>query len=356
MLPLRLFRNPVFIIAAAIGLAAGFALFGALSYLPLFLQVVHGVSPTISGVYLLPMVLGLLITSIGSGQLIARTGRYKIFPIIGSALMAFALVFAVDAGRDHPDMADDLYFFLLGAGLGLIIQVLVIAVQNTVGYADLGAATSGVTFFRTIGGAFGVSIFGAIFSDQLASQLAPALPGEGCRPAFTRPVESDPSAIKQLPADLHHAIVNAFSLALHPAFLTAVPIAVIAFVLAWFLREVPLRAAAASRPAAIPPRAATSVKPSAALPPSVPRPGGGAGAVPAVRLDLRRFGYARLARSAGLDLPGGACWVLAKLARHGATPGPNWPRCGRHPGGRPSHGRAAGRPRPRDQEPMAYSR
>jgi EmrB/QacA subfamily drug resistance transporter len=324
VLRLGLFRNQVFSIAAAIGLAAGFAMFGALSYLPLFLQVVHGVSPTISGVYLLPMVVGLLATSITSGQLIARTGRYKVYPIAGSALMALALYLLSTLDENTASWLMNLYFFLLGAGLGLIIQVLVIAVQNTVSYSDLGAATSGVTFFRTIGGAFGVSILGAIFSNQLARQLAVALAGKKLPAGFNPArIESDPSAIKALPADLHHAIVNAFSLALHPAFLTAVPIAVIAFILAFFLREVPLRTAAGE-----------TIRSSA----SAADLGEGLGGAPTQRSseqevervlarlsgsDLRRFGYARLARSAGIDLPGGACWALAKLARHGATPGPD---------------------------------
>ena len=171
VLPLWLFRNSVFTVCSAIGLAAGFAMFGALSYLPLFLQVVHGVSPTISGLYLLPMVLGMLLTSIGSGQLIARTGRYKVFPIVGTALLTVALYLLSTLDETTASWVMNVYFFFLGAGLGLIIQVLVIAVQNTVDYKDLGAATSGVTFFRTIGGAFGVSVFGAIFTNSLASQL-----------------------------------------------------------------------------------------------------------------------------------------------------------------------------------------
>jgi EmrB/QacA subfamily drug resistance transporter len=328
VLPLSLFRNRVFRIAAAIGLAAGFAMFGALSYLPLFLQVVHGVSPTISGVYLLPMVVGLLVTSVTSGQLIARTGRYKVYPIVGGALMALALYLLSTLDEYTTSWLMNLYFFLLGASLGLIIQVLVIAVQNTVSYADLGAATSGVTFFRTIGGAFGVSIVGAIFSNQLASRLAAALTGKKLPPGFNpAQVEADPSVIKKLPADLHHAIVNAFSLALHPAFLIAVPIAVIAFILAFFLREVPLRTAEGE----------TTLRSAA----SAADLGQGLGGAPTqstseqevervlARLsgaELRRFGYARLARSAGIDLPGGACWVLTKLARHGATPGPELAR------------------------------
>jgi putative ABC transport system ATP-binding protein len=177
VLPLRLFRNPVFRVSSAISLAAGFALFGSISFLPLFLQVVHGVSPTLSGVYLLPMVGGLLITSITSGQLIARTGRYKIYPIIGTAVLVVALFLLSRLDENTSTAMFSLDFFLLGFALGLIIQVLVIAVQNAADYRDLGAATSGVTFFRSIGGAFGVSVFGAIFSNRLASELAAALRG-----------------------------------------------------------------------------------------------------------------------------------------------------------------------------------
>jgi predicted MFS family arabinose efflux permease len=127
-------------------------MFGSISYLPLFLQVVHGVSPTLSGVYLLPMVGGLLITSIASGQLIARTGRYKIYPIVGTAVLVVALYLLSRLDERTSTAAFSLDFFVLGFALGLIIQVLVIAVQNSADFADLGAATSGVTFFRSIGG------------------------------------------------------------------------------------------------------------------------------------------------------------------------------------------------------------
>jgi EmrB/QacA subfamily drug resistance transporter len=333
VLPLRLFKNSVFSVAAAIGLAAGFAMFGALSYLPLFLQVVHGVSPTISGVYLLPMVLGLLITSIGSGQIIARTGRYKVFPIVGTAVMAVALYLLSTLDETTPTWQMNLYFFILGFSLGLIIQVLVIAVQNAVSYADLGAATSGATFFRTIGGAFGVSVFGAIFSNQLARQLTAALAGKKLPPEFSpATVQGNSSVLKALPAELHQAILHAYSLALHPVFLTAVPIAGVAFILAWFLREVPLRTATGE------PTPESETLRSAA---SAADLGEAMGGAPTNRTssqevervlsrlsatDLRRFGYAKLARAAGLDLPGGACWILTMLARQGATPGPDLAR------------------------------
>ena len=149
VLPLRLFRNQVFRISSAIGFVAGFAMFGAISYLPLFLQVVKGVSPTLSGVYLLPLVGGLLLTSVASGQLIARTGRYKVYPIVGTAVLTFALLLLSRLDEHTPNALMYFYFFVLGFSLGLIIQVLVIAVQNAADYADLGAATSAATFFRT---------------------------------------------------------------------------------------------------------------------------------------------------------------------------------------------------------------
>jgi len=328
VLPLRLFKNSVFCVSAAIGLAAGFAMFGALSYLPLFLQVVHGVSPTISGVYLLPMVLGMLITSIGSGQLIARTGRYKVFPIVGAAVLAVAMYLLSTLDETTPTWLMNVYFFLLGFSLGLIIQVLVIAVQNTAPYEDLGAATSGVTFFRTIGGSFGVSVFGAIFANQLASQLGAALHGKQLPRGFSAAsVQSNSSQLKALPADLRDAILHAYSLALHPVFLTAVPIAVVAFILAWFLREVPLRTAAGE-----PTPAAATLRNAA----SAADLGEGLGGAPTQRssaqeaervlsrlsaVELRRFGYAKLARAAGIDLTGGACWILTMLAKQGATHG-----------------------------------
>jgi EmrB/QacA subfamily drug resistance transporter len=323
VLPLKLFRNSVFSVSAAISLAAGFAMFGALSYLPLFLQVVHGVSPTISGVYLLPMVIGLLITSIGSGQLIARTGHYKVFPIIGTALMAVALFLLSTLDETTPTWVLNVYFFILGFSLGLILQVLVIAVQNTVDYADLGAATSGVTFFRSIGGSFGVSVFGAIFTNQLVHNLAAVLRGVPLPPGFSPgELESNRNVLKRLPPSVQHDVLHAYSISLHPVFLTAVPIAVVAFVLAWFLKEVPLRT-----------KAGEQLRHSA----GAADLGEGMGGAPTQRTsaqeaervltrlsgsELRRFRYNKLARAAGLDLPGSECWVLTRLARQGATPGP----------------------------------
>ena len=315
VLPLRLFRNPVFSVSAGILLAAGFAMFGAISYLPLFLQVVHGVSATLSGVYLLPMVGGMLITSVISGQLIARTGKYKVFPIVGTAVLAVGL-FMLSRLDEHTSIGlMDLYFFVLGFGLGLIIQVLVIAVQNSADYTDLGAATSGATFFRTIGGSFGVSIFGAVFANRLTSQMASALRGIRLPAGFnSATATSNPQALKALPADIRNPVIHAYTLALQPVFLIAVPLALVAFVLAWFLREVPLRAAAAG---------------AADIGEGLGATGPGRSSVDEVEralsrlagADIRRRGYERLAVLAGLDLPAGSCWVLTRLAKRGPIAG-----------------------------------
>jgi EmrB/QacA subfamily drug resistance transporter len=313
VLPLRLFANPVFSVSAGISLAAGFALFGSISYLPLFLQVVHGVSPTISGVYLLPMVGGLLITSIGSGQLIARTGRYKIYPIVGTAVLCVALFLLSRLDEFTSTAVTSTDFFVLGISLGLILQVLVIAVQNSADYADLGAATSGVTFFRSIGGAFGVSVFGAIFSNRLASELASALHGVTLPPGFKiASAAADPELLKQLPAAIQAAVRHAYSLALHPVFLFAIPVALVAFVLSWFLREVPLRTTSSvgiGEGLGATPPARSSVD---EVERSLTRLGGE---------DLRRRGYERLTALAGLDLPAGSSWILTRLAKQGPVAG-----------------------------------
>src|ERR1700691_3187441 len=312
VLPLRLFRNPVFSVAAAISLAAGFAMFGSISYLPLFLQVVHGISATISGGYLLPLVGGLLLTSVASGQLIARTGRYKVYPIVGTALLVVAL-FLLSRLDEHTSTAlTSVYFFILGLALGLIIQVLVIAVQNSADFADLGAATSGATFFRTIGGAFGVSIFGAIFSNRLAGQLSLALRGVPLPHGFSvADAAANPALLKTLPAVVRGDVKHAYSLALHPVFLYAIPVALVAFALSWFLREVPLRATSSvgigEGLGAGPPERSSVDE----VERSLTRLGGA---------DLRRRGYERLAALAGLDLPAGSCWILTRLAKQGAVP------------------------------------
>ena len=314
VLPLRLFRNPVFSVCAGIGFAAGFAMFGALSFLPLFLQVVRGISPTISGVYLLPMVLGLLLASVTSGQLISRRGRYKIFPIIGTALMIVALLLLSTLSEHTSSLLMDTYFFLLGISLGLILQVLVIAVQNSADYSDLGAATSGAIFFRSIGGAFGVAICGSVFSNRLATELAATLSGARLPAGFNiAAAEANPALLKSLPVSVRGGVLHAYSQSIDRIFLFALPVAAAAFVLSWFLKEVSLRQTAGAADLGEGLGAGSAQRSSVEeIERALLRLADG---------DMRKKGYQRIAAMAGLDLPAGCCWVLTRLARHGSVAG-----------------------------------
>ncbi|GAB3987505.1 MFS transporter [Actinoallomurus acanthiterrae] len=315
VLPLHLFRRSVFSLGSAISFVVGFAMFGSLTFLPIFLQVVHGVSPTLSGVHLLPMMAGMLVTSIVSGQLIARTGRYKAYPLVGSAVMTLGLYLLSGMDEHASTLLTSIYFCVLGLGLGLIMQVLVIAVQNAVGYEDLGAATSGVTFFRSIGGSFGVAVFGSIFANRLTEHTADALRGArlpaGFDPAALR---ANPKVLGSLPQETAAKILHAYAASIQDVFLWSVPVAVLAFLLTWFLRESPLRGTSRA-----------------------PDLGEGLGGAPTerssrheieralsqlMRRDPRaREMYARLGARSGVNLPPGSMWALCRVARDGTVPG-----------------------------------
>ena len=241
ILPLELFRDRTFSTTSAIGFIVGLALFGAITFLPLYLQVVKGESPTRSGLLLTPMMAGLLVTSIASGQLISRFGRYRPFPIAGTGIMAFSLLLLtrIDVGTSITAIAG--VMVVLGLGLGMTMQVLVLAVQNAVDYRYLGVATSGSTLFRQIGGSIGVSLFGAIFANQLASELGRRLP-PGAKP----PATATPGLVHGLPPAVRIPYLEAFAAALQPVFLVAAGAGVVAFGLTWLLREVPLRQTARS--------------------------------------------------------------------------------------------------------------
>jgi EmrB/QacA subfamily drug resistance transporter len=241
VLPLHLFRQRVFAAASAIGFVVGFAMFGALTYLPQYLQVVKGVSPTASGLRLLPLMAGLLATSIGSGRLISKWGRYKIFPVAGTACMTVGLYLLSLLTPSTGALAASLYMAVLGAGLGATMQVLVIAVQNAIDYADLGAGTSGVTFFRSIGGSFGTSVFGAIFDHVLPGNIASALHGRALPHGVGITSGASPAALAKLPPALHAALVSGYSESIRTVFLAAVPVGAVAFLLTWTLKELPLR-------------------------------------------------------------------------------------------------------------------
>ena len=235
ILPLHLFRNSVFRITGAIGFVIGFALFGALTYLPLFQQVVRGDSPTESGLQLVPVMAGVLIGSIGSGQIITATGRYKAFPIAGTAIAAVGMLLLSRLDAGTSTLYGVFAMFVMGLGLGLVMQVLVLAVQNAVDYAELGVATSGATLFRSMGGALGTAVLGAIFTHRLAGELA------GTPAADVGSGAVDPSALDSLPAAVRDPYIGAFTDSLSTLFLVATAIVLFAFLLAWFIEERPLR-------------------------------------------------------------------------------------------------------------------
>jgi EmrB/QacA subfamily drug resistance transporter len=241
MLPLRLFANPVFVVSAAIALVVGFAMLGAMTFLPTYLQYVRGVSATASGIRTLPMVVGLFVASTLAGTIVGRTGKYKIFPVSGSALMAVGLFLLSRLDADTSFLVLSVYLVVFGVGLGLCMQILTIIVQNTAEYRDLGVATSGVTFFRSLGGSFGAAVFGAIYANQLSHHL----PGALARSPGLPPQDATvPEALHSHPAAVIAPVVGAYASTIQTVFLAATPVAVVAFLLSLFLKQVPLRDAA----------------------------------------------------------------------------------------------------------------
>ncbi|MEU7555765.1 MDR family MFS transporter [Streptomyces sp. NPDC044571] len=245
MLPMRLFRTPVFGVCSVLSFVVGFAMLGAMTFLPTYLQYVDGDSATISGVRTLPMVVGLLMASVFSGTVTGRTGQYRVFPIVGCLVMAVGLYLMSRMGPGTGTWRESLYMFVFGAGVGLCMQVLTIAVQNTVDYADLGTATSGVTFFRTLGSSFGTAVFGTIYANHLGPGLERAV-GEAARatgadPARLGTAAQSPEGVHRLDPAAAGPIIAAYEQALHTVFLWTVPVALFGFVVALFLRQVRLR-------------------------------------------------------------------------------------------------------------------
>jgi EmrB/QacA subfamily drug resistance transporter len=244
ILPLRLFRLRAFSIGNAMLFLMGTAFFGAIIYLPIYLQIVDGVSPTESGLRLLPLIVGLIAASIISGQLVTRYGRYKLFPILGTALAATAIYLLSRLDQATSVWAASVFMALLGIGLGLVMQVLIVAVQNSVDPADIGAATGTASFSRSMGGSFGTAILGAILTASLITSLRRLLPA-GAVGDSVDPSEllGSPASILELSAPVRDAVVESFVHALQIAFLAALPFAVLAFVLSLFLPETRLRSA-----------------------------------------------------------------------------------------------------------------
>jgi EmrB/QacA subfamily drug resistance transporter len=241
VLPLHLFSIRTFSVASTVGFILGFAMFGALTFLPLWFQVVKGASPTSSGLSLLPLMAGLLVLSILSGQVIARTGRYRVFPIAGTGIVTLGLFTLSRLTPTTSGLVQAADLVLLGIGLGAVMQVLVLITQNAVPQSELGVATSGATFFRSIGGSFGAAIFGAIFSNVLVGKLHSQLKGVHLPSGVATSVT--PALLDKLSAAARHAFVLAYSQSMQTVFLIAVPIGFLAFVFAWFLPYVELRRA-----------------------------------------------------------------------------------------------------------------
>ena len=309
ILPLGLFRNRVFAIAGAIGFAVGLGLFGAVAFLPFYLQVVKGESPSVSGLLLTPMVGGVLVTTIASGVLISRIGRYKPFPIAGNALAAIGLALLSQLEPASSIAAACADMLVVGLGLGMVMQVLLLAVQNAVEYRGLGVATSAATLFRSIGGTLGVALLGAVFANALQAGMSGALPASAALPA--------PASFAAMPPSVHAAYVAAVAAALAPVFRLAAAIAALAFALSWLLPEVPLRktvAASGMGESFAAPRPANSLRELERIVSVL------------ARRENRWAVYERLAAHAGIDLAPPECWLLARIGERPPLPPTAMPR------------------------------
>jgi EmrB/QacA subfamily drug resistance transporter len=240
IIPLRLWNDKVFSVASGLEFLVGFAMFGGIIYLPLWLQTVGGASATNSGLLILPLMAGLMVSSITSGRLITKNGRYKRYPVIGTATIALGMFLLSTMNVGTSRWVSSGYMVVLGLGLGMIIQIMVLAVQNSVPHSDLGTATATETFTRSMGGAFGVAVFGAILTNRLVYNLDRLLPGRS-RQLDLASITGSPAAIRALPSTTQHAVIQALASSIHVLFLAAVPLALFAFVVTWFLPEKPLR-------------------------------------------------------------------------------------------------------------------
>ncbi|MEV7565813.1 MFS transporter [Streptomyces tanashiensis] len=243
LIPLRLFRDSVFTVTALVGAVVGIALFGAASYLPSFLQMVEGASATESGLLMLPLMGGIVIASVVSGQLISRTGHYKVYPVVGGAVSVLGMWLLSRMDTDTPRLQHSLWQAVLGTGIGLVMPVLVLAVQNSVRPADLGTATSAHTYFRQIGGSIGAAVFGTLFASRLDDALGDRLAGVLAQGGSASPPPAEsitPGTVHSLPPALRDAYIQAYADAMPRIFLYLVPVLVLGLVLAFFLKEKPL--------------------------------------------------------------------------------------------------------------------
>ncbi|MBV9380265.1 MAG: MFS transporter [Streptosporangiaceae bacterium] len=239
ILPLHVFRNGNFSLSMVLTFLTGLAMFGAMTFLPLYQQTVQRASATVSGLLLTPMMLGVTVTSIVAGQVTTKTGRYKIFPILGGAFMAAGMYLLTRLGADTTRVTSGLYYVVLGLGMGFLMQMVSLIAQNSVQLKDMGVASSARMFFQQIGGSLGVAAFGAVFASRLTGSLhSAARPGVRISAGGG---QFDPATVNRLPGPLRHDVFVAIAHAIQGVFIWAVPASVLMFVLAWFIREVPLR-------------------------------------------------------------------------------------------------------------------
>jgi len=238
VLPLRLFGNPVFLVSMSLSFVVGAVIFGALAFMPQFLQLARGDTATQAGLLMVPMLAGAVVTSTVVGRMVSRRGRYKVFPVAGMAAWTVALLLLSRVHADIPHAQLLVPVTLLGIGMGLTMPILTVAVQNSVEFRDLGVASSAIVFFRSLGGSVGAAVFGAVFIARLDTRLAQQVPGLS---GGVNEIIDTPQRVAGLPFPLREGVRASYATSMHEIFLIAVPVALAAFVLAWFLREYKLR-------------------------------------------------------------------------------------------------------------------
>ena len=311
MLPMRLFRSRVFTVSSILSFVVGFAMLGAITFLPTYLQYVNGATATESGLQMLPLVAGLLVASTLTGQVISRTGRYRPFPIIGAALLTTGLfaLSTLDPSSTYLVMAA--FMVLLGLGIGLCMPVPVVVVQSTTAYQDLGVATSGVSFLRTMGSSFGVALFGTIYATQLPDRLATAVP-PGVDPRLALSVDG----VRSLPEQARVPIVAAYADSLHVVFLAAVPVGLVALLVALMLKQVPLRDSARMSASG-----GTGVGESFAAPPSTSSEHELEKVISLVVRNHQRSPAPDVLAASGLPLSVAQAWLIMAVFRTGVDDG-----------------------------------
>src|SRR5215831_12037513 len=244
ILPTHVFKNRNFTLASSMSFLLGLSMFGAMTFLPLYQQTVQHASPTVSGLLLIPMMLGATLTSLVAGQITVRTGRYKALPIIGGAVMTVAMLLLSTIGASTSRWTTMGFFVVLGVGMGFLMQVTTLIAQNSVDPRDMGVASSSRAFFQQIGGSIGVSIFGVLFTRALLNELRVQLPGASIKPSSFQ--QLNPVTVQQLPGQMQRAVFAAISHGVETVFIWAATASLIVFALAWLIKEIPLRGSAST--------------------------------------------------------------------------------------------------------------